>query len=115
MSGADLQRNASDAGQQVSVETRSVESFVASRRFPRIAQEATVIVDPPRTGLSPEALAGITTGAPAHLVYVSCDPATMARDSRALANAGYEMSSLTLFDMFPNTAHVESVGMFVKG
>ena len=49
------------------------------------------------------------------VVYVSCDPATMARDSRALANAGYEMRSLTLFDMFPNTAHVESVGMFLKG
>ena len=115
VSGADLQRNASEAGQQVSVEVRSVESLVASRRFPRLAQDATVIVDPPRTGLSPEALTGITTGAPAHLVYVSCDPATMARDSRALANAGYEMSSLMLFDMFPNTAHVESVGMFLKG
>lgn len=114
VSGADLQRNARAAGQKVSVERRSVESFVASRRFPRLAQGATVIVDPPRTGLSPEALSGITTGAPAHLVYVSCDPATMARDSRALANAGYDMTVMTLFDMFPNTAHVESVARFVR-
>lgn len=114
VSGADLQRNAVDTGQQVSVERRSVESFVGSRRFPRLAGDATVIVDPPRTGLSPEALTGITAAAPGHLVYVSCDPATMARDSRALTSVGYEMSSMTLFDMFPNTAHIESVAVFPR-
>lgn len=112
ISGGDLQRNASDAGAHVSVEHRSVESFVTSRRFPRLVQEATVIVDPPRTGLSPEALSGLTAAAPPRVVYVSCDPATLARDSRRLLDAGYDLAALTLFDMFPNTAHIEGVAVF---
>lgn len=112
ISGGDLQRNASDAGAHVSVEHRSVESFVTSRRFSRLVQEATVIVDPPRTGLSPEALSGLTAAAPPRVVYVSCDPATLARDSRRLVDAGYDLASLRLFDMFPNTAHIESVALF---
>jgi 23S rRNA (uracil1939-C5)-methyltransferase len=112
VSGGDLQRNASAAGPHVSVEHRSVESFVASRRFSRLVREATVIVDPPRTGLSPDALSGLTTAAPARVVYVSCDPATLARDTRRLVDAGYDFAALTLFDMFPNTAHIESVAVF---
>jgi len=112
VSGADLRRNAGEAGPHVSVENRSVESFVGSRRFSRLVPEATVIVDPPRTGLSPEALSSLTAAAPPRLVYVSCDPATLARDSRRLADAGYGLSTLTLFDMFPNTAHIESVALF---
>lgn len=115
ISGGDLRHNASETGSHVSVEQRSVEGFVASRRFSREVQEATVIVDPPRTGLSPEALSGLTTAAPPRIVYVSCDPATLARDSRRLTDAGYDLAALTLFDMFPNTAHVEAVGLFRRG
>jgi 23S rRNA (uracil1939-C5)-methyltransferase len=84
---------------------------VTSKRFSRLVQEATVIVDPPRTGISTEALTGVMAARPSRIVYVSCDPATLARDSRTLANAGYEQTALTLFDMFPNTAHIESVAM----
>jgi 23S rRNA (uracil1939-C5)-methyltransferase len=113
ISGGDLRRNASEAGSHVSIEPRSVESFVTSRRSARLVQEATVIVDPPRTGLSLEALSGLTAAAPPRIVYVSCDPATMARDTRRLVDAGYDLGALTLFDMFPNTAHVESVASFV--
>ena len=112
VSGADLQRNASDAGAHVSVEKRSVESFVTSRRCGRLVQEATTIVDPPRTGLSPEALSGLAAAAPPRIVYVSCDPATLARDGRRLVDSGYDLAALTLFDMFPNTAHIESVALF---
>ena len=46
------------------------------------------------------------------IVYVSCDPPTMARDARRLLDAGYHLWSLRGFDLFPNTAHVESVGVF---
>jgi 23S rRNA (uracil1939-C5)-methyltransferase len=75
---------------------------------------ATVIVDPPRTGMSKEALArAIELGAPA-FVYVSCDVATLARDARVLIDAGYQMRSLRAFDMFPNTAHVETVVAFAR-
>jgi 23S rRNA (uracil1939-C5)-methyltransferase len=68
-----------------------------------------IVVDPPRAGLGAEItalLGGI--GAPA-LTYVSCDPATLARDLRALLASGYAIESLTLADLFPQTFHLESV------
>jgi 23S rRNA (uracil1939-C5)-methyltransferase len=68
-----------------------------------------IVVDPPRTGLGPEItslLGGIA--APA-LAYVSCDPATLARDLRALIAAGYSIQSVTLADLFPQTFHLETV------
>jgi 23S rRNA (uracil1939-C5)-methyltransferase len=52
---------------------------------------------------------------PQRIVYVSCDPATMARDARRLIDAGYTLDGLRAFDLFPNTPHVESVGVFVNG
>jgi 23S rRNA (uracil1939-C5)-methyltransferase len=75
---------------------------------------ATVIVDPPRTGLSKDALArAIELGAPS-FVYVSCDVATLARDARVLIDAGYRIASARAFDLFPNTAHVETVIAFAR-
>ncbi len=68
-----------------------------------------IVVDPPRTGLGPEIcelLGGIA--APA-LAYVSCDPATLARDLRALIGSGYSIQSVTLADLFPQTFHLETV------
>ena len=109
VSGGDLQHNAQGRGDRVRVERRSVEDFLRSYTPPR---GASVVVDPPRTGLSKEALAGIVRARPAHLVYVSCDVATLARDTRTLLDAGYDLGSLTGFDLFPNTAHVESVATF---
>jgi 23S rRNA (uracil1939-C5)-methyltransferase len=68
-----------------------------------------IVVDPPRTGLGAETcalLAGIV--APA-LIYVSCDPATLARDLRSLIASGYQIQSITLADLFPQTFHLETV------
>ena len=79
------------------------------RRSSKAERPDLIVVDPPRTGLGNEIaslLAGI--GAPA-LTYVSCDPATLARDLRALATSGYRIESLTLADLFPQTFHVETV------
>ena len=78
------------------------------------ATEATFIMDPPRTGVSKDALAGVARKAPRRLVYVSCDVATLARDARTVLDAGYELESLMAFDLFPNTAHVETVAMFSR-
>jgi len=68
-----------------------------------------IVVDPPRTGLGAETteLLG-RIGAP-EMVYVSCDPATLARDLRALAGAGYTIERITLADLFPQTFHLETV------
>lgn len=68
-----------------------------------------IIVDPPRTGLGAETCALLAeAGAPA-MAYVSCDPATLARDLRALLGAGYRIHSVTLADLFPQTFHLETV------
>jgi 23S rRNA (uracil1939-C5)-methyltransferase len=68
-----------------------------------------VVVDPPRIGLGPEITALLGQVAVPALVYVSCDPATLARDLRALISSGYEIQSITLADLFPQTFHLETV------
>lgn len=75
----------------------------------RTAKPDLIVVDPPRVGLGAETTSLLAeVGAPA-IVYVSCDPATLARDLRALVGAGYELSSVALADLFPQTFHLESV------
>jgi 23S rRNA (uracil1939-C5)-methyltransferase len=68
-----------------------------------------IVVDPPRTGLGAESCAKLGEIAAPSLVYVSCDPATLARDLRALIASGYLIQSLTLADLFPQTFHLETV------
>jgi 23S rRNA (uracil1939-C5)-methyltransferase len=68
-----------------------------------------IIVDPPRTGLGAETATLLAQGCAPTLVYVSCDPATLARDLRALLAAGYAMERLTLADLFPQTFHIETI------
>lgn len=68
-----------------------------------------VVVDPPRKGLAPEAVEMIATLAPQRVVYVSCDPATLARDVNRLCEKGYTACTAEAFDMFPRCAHVECV------
>jgi tRNA/tmRNA/rRNA uracil-C5-methylase (TrmA/RlmC/RlmD family) len=117
VSGTDLQANAEACGARVRVERCSVETFLAGGgRVPRSgpAGAYTFIVDPPRTGISKEAMAGIVRQAPARIVYVSCDVATFARDTRTLLDAGYDLGAVTGFDLFPNTAHVETIAAFSR-
>lgn len=111
VSSTDLRQNAQVFEGRARVERRSVESFLAAAGGPADAG-GTVIVDPPRTGMSRDALAGVLRMRPGRLVYVSCDPATLARDARAAIDGGYALTSLTGLDLFPNTAHVESVAVF---
>jgi 23S rRNA (uracil1939-C5)-methyltransferase len=107
-SADDLRRNAE--GRDITVRVGAVEKFLA--RAP--GGLSNVIVDPPRTGMSKEATAGVIRLKAARLVYVSCDIATLARDARMLLDAGYRIVSAQAFDLFPNTAHVETVIAFAR-
>ena len=107
-SAADLKRNAS--GTDITVIAGPVEQFLERSR----RTHATVIVDPPRTGMSKEATAGVIALAAPRLIYVSCDIATLARDARLLLDAGYRIAGARAFDLFPNTAHVETVIAFAR-
>lgn len=108
MSGKDLRRNAREwPGVRATI--GGVEEFLAARRRDRAD---TIVVDPPRTGISREAMEAIARHGASRVIYVSCDPPTMARDARRLLDAGYRLGPLTAFDLFPNTPHVEAVGVF---
>jgi 23S rRNA (uracil1939-C5)-methyltransferase len=112
ISGRDLQENAHPYADRVRVERVSVEDFLR-RRTP--AADATVIVDPPRTGMSPEAVRAMVRANPKRIVYVSCDVATLARDTRVLVDADYALKDISAVDLFPNTAHVETICAFEPG
>ena len=68
-----------------------------------------IVVDPPRKGLAPEVIDAMVTMAPERIVYVSCDPATLARDVKLFSERGYALTRAEAFDLFPRTFHVESV------
>lgn len=72
------------------------------------------IVDPPRSGMEGVALDGLVACAPSRIVYVSCDPATLARDAKRLSGHGYNLIEVQPVDMFPQTYHIESVALFQK-
>jgi len=73
-----------------------------------------VIMDPPRQGLSGGIAKWLAANGPELAAYVSCDPATLARDSRLLLDGGYRLKELTLYDFYPQTAHIETLALFCR-
>lgn len=130
VAAADLEVNIAAAGASVSAVHRSVEAFLGNlaekarsgRAGPVLGEREAgrrddacpdvVILDPPRTGVTREALDGVIGLGAAVVVYVSCDIATLARDARRLLDAGYTLGRIDAFDLFPNTPHVETVMVF---
>jgi 23S rRNA (uracil1939-C5)-methyltransferase len=113
---SDLRANAAAAGRQLTTVHAPVEAFLSARvpagPLGRGRPFETVVIDPPRTGMTRPALDGtLRLGAP-RLVYVSCDVATLARDARRIVDAGYAIERIDGFDMFPNTPHVETIVVF---
>ncbi|MGB2080118.1 MAG: 23S rRNA (uracil(1939)-C(5))-methyltransferase RlmD, partial [Vibrio sp.] len=92
---------------QANLEESQTDAAWAKQRFDK------VILDPARAGAS-GVLAQLTEFSPSRLVYISCNPATLARDSQQLAELGYELKQLGMLDMFPQTRHLESMALFVK-
>jgi len=73
-----------------------------------------LLLDPPRTGCENRDIAGILALHPERITYVSCDPATLARDLKKLIAGGYSLDSVVAFDMFPQTHHVETIAHLSK-
>jgi len=74
-----------------------------------------VLLDPPRAGLHPKARESLEKLTSEHIIYISCDPSTLARDLKHLCAAGYKLVDLHLFDMFPQTYHMETVAILQRG
>lgn len=106
---ADLELNAARWGTRLTTRQSAVEAALATLPPGRCD---TVVLDPPRTGASPEAVDGVIAVGASRIVYVSCDPATLARDTERIVAGGYRLASIEAFDLFPNTAHVETLAVF---
>ena len=88
----------------------SVDTVLPSLRI----NPAAVLVDPPRAGLGPAVIEEIVNLSPQKLIYVSCDPTTLARDGRALRDGGFELQSVIPIDLFPQTFHIEAFSLWKK-
>ena len=101
-----------NVGEHAQVHRSSVEGWTPPRGIRR-AKQTVVVADPARAGLGREAVATVLGCAPATLVLVSCDAASMARDVGLLRDGGYQLLHATVLDLFPQTAHVEVVSVLV--
>jgi 23S rRNA (uracil1939-C5)-methyltransferase len=105
---ADFEHNAHDLDHVTLIEDK------AQAALSRLEEPVDLMVlDPPRSGAGKQAVSEIARLRPARIAYVSCDPATLARDARQLTGAGYELVEVQPVDLFPQTYHVESVALFV--
>ncbi len=109
-SARDLETNAGLSGKTIAARNDSTEAFLAAWKRKRgVAAPDVVIADPPRAGIEPDALEQLIEIAPQRIVYASCDPSTLARDLAKLCGKAYALQELYLFDMFPQTYHIEAV------
>lgn len=86
----------------------------AAREIAALGHFDAAVLDPPRSGLASEVISAIGAAKPRVLAYVSCDPATLARDAKSLAEVGYALTEATPVDLFPQTYHVETVARFER-
>ena len=110
----DAKRNAQNNG------ISGIEFFAADvgkflTEYPNfIGKINTIILDPPRAGIAPKTLLKVINLGAKHIVYISCNPSTQARDMDTLIQAGYSVDKISLVDQFPHTGHIESIAKFTK-
>ena len=95
-------------------EARRVLREWARGERPQRPRPAVVVVDPPRAGLHPRVVARVAELEPRRVVYVSCNPATLARDVKDFGERGYRLDEVAPFDMFPHTPHIECVARLAR-
>ena len=105
--------------QQMHIATQREQSFVMDfTNYEELEKQGVkadvVVVDPPRKGLNTDAIEALARIAPRRIVYVSCDPATLARDVALLKERGYALSKVQTADLFPRCAHIESAALLVR-
>lgn len=100
----DLENNVRGKG-SIEVRNSDVDRFL--ERFKE--KPDLVVLDPPRAGMTPDGMRRLARIAPARITYVSCDPSTLARDLAVLIAGGYELAEMQLFDLFPQTFHMETI------
>lgn len=105
----DLRRNAEANHAQVEVIGGD-----AARELPELGGLDALVVDPPRAGLADGVVDSIAAAAPARVAYISCNPATWARDVARFEQAGYRLAQATPVDMFPQTPHIEVASIFER-
>lgn len=105
----DLRRNLEEAGLEAEVIGGDV-----ARELQHLRPVKLAIIDPPRSGLRPEAIEALLEYKAPHLVYISCNPATMARDIGLLESGGYHLTNATPFDQFPQSYHVEVMAVLAR-
>ena len=110
-SARDLESNAAPYGAAVQVAHVSVEHYLTRRG---IRRPDSLLLDPPRTGISHEAMSGVLALKVPRVVYLSCDPATLARDVKRFSEVGYRLEHIEAFDLFPNTAHIETLVVMTR-
>jgi 23S rRNA (uracil1939-C5)-methyltransferase len=106
----DLEANMRGKG-VIEARTADVDRFLARSK----EQPELVVLDPPRAGMTPEAMQRLAKMAPARITYVSCEPPTLARDLAVLIAAGYSCTEMHLIDLFPQTFHMETIVRLRRG
>ena len=91
------------------VDARALADYAGNMRTPPL-----VVMDPPRNGAGQKVMAALTNLEPERIIYVACDPASLARDLKVAVSHGYQITSLQSYDLFPHTHHFECVALLSR-